>query len=1027
MPWNIDLPTAEFYTLQSSQLDGLVREVIDTPEVAIDTETTGLVSWKDRPLFWSLSWGNRRICMPADTLPAFRAAFADRYKRWVFANAKYDCHMLANVGIEVRGRLVDTQVMHALLYEEQPHNLEHMGKTVLGMTWKGLLDDWNRRKFPSVGDHILHVFETQPSRLIEYASNDAYVTIRLYEKLKAELEAAQTYTLYPGLFGTLWNLFIRTEVPFTKVLWTCERNGLKIDVEYLKSKQAPAQKELENTEREINRLAGFMLNPKSPQQLQDYFFNKLGLKPTKFTKGGKSGRVTASVDASFLENYAGTVPMAKLLLRHRDLEKILGTYIKGVLDRIDPRGYLHTRFNQDVARTGRLSSSDPNMQNWPKPESDEFALRGAVICEPDEEMIVGDYEALEMRLLAAAAGERDMIDIFLRGWDIHMGNASLMYEIPYEDLVLAKKVDKEVKKELDEIAGANLSPLDREAAFAKAHAKMTKYVLKCLTARGDAKCVHPDTLVWSSEGARPIHALDLFSSVPEEFLPADGEVWSGKERCVKVLSTYNGGVQDLVHVVTRRGVLTCTKNHRLVLADDSLVRAGDLKKGMVPKEMEPGELRPVGPYKSSYQKVPIRLTEDTPTLYAAVGHSHAYFAGLYCGDGVKRNNHTVGFSHGSVTKKDELGVSYQEWQNLLMEAASAVGLRPIPSEKGVYLGGRSVTRYLEGLGLIRNGKRALRIPSWVLSAGEDAFLYFLAGLVDTDGTVDGHLSITTKDAVFAGQLAAALQAAGFQLSVDPGWNKTYKRYYYRLRVVIGDAEKLGPYMRHPGKLARLRPRKATRRRAPDEVLVVVEAGRGPCVDISVDSEDHLYIANNFLTHNTIGFGLNYGMKAGKLAGRLGCTKMEAQAKIDKYMATYPAVTHFYDQAIADARRTGYSFTLLGRRRFLPEIVSQNEMERWQAERQAVNTVIQGTAADAAKMAMVNIFESGLLEEYGAKMRSQIHDELIHTCPRTAVGDLKTNKKAMSAIKEMMEHPFPTDLDVPLAVSIGHGVNWLNAK
>ena len=665
MPWNIDLPTAEFYTLQSPQLDGLVREVIDTPEVAIDTETTGLVSWKDRPLFWSLSWGNRRICMPADTLPAFRAAFADRYKRWVFANAKYDCHMLANVGIEVRGRLVDTQVMHALLYEEQPHNLEHMGKTVLGMTWKGLLDDWNRRKFPSVGDHILHVFETQPSRLIEYASNDAYVTIRLYEKLKAELEAAQTYTLYPGLFGTLWNLFIRTEVPFTKVLWTCERNGLKIDVEYLKSKQAPAQKELENTEREINRLAGFMLNPKSPQQLQDYFFNKLGLKPTKFTKGGKSGRVTASVDASFLENYADTVPMAKLLLRHRDLEKILGTYIKGVLDRIDPRGYLHTRFNQDVARTGRLSSSDPNMQNWPKPESDEFALRGAVICEPDEEMIVGDYEALEMRLLAAAAGERDMIDIFLRGWDIHMGNASLMYEIPYEDLVLAKKVDKEVKKELDEIANANLSPLDREAAFAKAHAKMTAYVLKCLTARGDAK--------------------------------------------------------------------------------------------------------------------------------------------------------------------------------------------------------------------------------------------------------------------------------------------------------------------------------------------------------------------------TIGFGLNYGMKAGKLAGRLGCTKMEAQAKIDKYMATYPAVTHFYDQAIADARRTGYSFTLLGRRRFLPEIVSQNEMERWQAERQAVNTVIQGTAADAAKMAMVNIFESGLLEEYGAKMRSQIHDELIHTCPRTAVGDLKTNKKAMSAIKEMMEHPFPTDLDVPLAVSIGHGVNWLNAK
>ncbi len=668
MAWNIELPTAEFYTLQSPQLDGLVREVVDTPELALDTETTGLVSWKDRPLFWSLSWGQRRICMPADTLPAFRAAFLDRYKRWIFANAKYDCHMLANVGIEVRGRMVDTQVMHALLYEEQLHNLEHMGQTVLGMAWKGLIDDWKKSKGRTkmaVGDYILHVFDTTPHHLIEYASNDAYVTFKIYEKLKVELQAAQTYTLYPGLFGTLWDLFNRSEVPFTKVLWSCERNGLKIDVDYLKSKQGPAQKELENTEREINRLAGFMLNPKSPQQLQDYFFNKLGLKPTKFTKGGKSGRVTASVDASFLESYADTVPMAKLLLRHRDLEKILGTYIKGVLDRIDPRGYLHTRFNQDVARTGRLSSSDPNMQNWPKPESDEFQLRGAVICEPDEEMIVGDYEALEMRLLAAAAQEQKMIQIFLDGWDIHMGNASLMYEIPYEDLVLAKKVDKEVKKELDEIANANLAPLDREAAFAKAHAKMTAYVTKCLVARGDAK--------------------------------------------------------------------------------------------------------------------------------------------------------------------------------------------------------------------------------------------------------------------------------------------------------------------------------------------------------------------------TIGFGLNYGMKAGKLAGRLGCTKPEAQAKINKYMATYPAVTRFYDESIEKARQTGYSFTLLGRRRFLPEIVSQNEMERWQAERQAVNTVIQGTAADAAKMAMVNIYESGLLDEYGAKMRSQIHDELIHTCPRGMVGDLKGNKKAMFAIKEMMEHPFPTDLDVPLGVSIGHGVNWLNAK
>jgi DNA polymerase-1 len=617
-------------------------------------------------LFWSLSWGNRRICMPSDTLPAFRRAFADHYKKWVFANAKYDVHILANVGIDIAGTLVCTQVMHSLLFEEQPHNLEHMGKTILGLTWKGLLDDWNKKKCPSVGDHILNVFETNPQRLIEYASTDAYATFKLYEKLRADLEDAKTFTLYPGLYGTLWDLFIRTEAPFTKVLWHCERNGLKVDRERLEAKRQPVQDRLDALDRAITHEAGYPLNANSPAQLQEFFFQKLGLRPTKFTKGGKSGHVTPSVDESFLEHYAASVPAAKLILEHRGLKTILKTYIKGVLDRLDPFNYLHTRFNQDVARTGRLSSSDPNMQNWPVPENDEFKMRECIVCEPDEVLLVGDYKALEMRLLACAAGEQDMINIFNKGWDIHMGNASLVYGIPYDDINAAKKLDGKVKEELDALDNdASLASDERASLKRSVSQKITTYTLKCLTARGDAK--------------------------------------------------------------------------------------------------------------------------------------------------------------------------------------------------------------------------------------------------------------------------------------------------------------------------------------------------------------------------TIGFGLNYGMKAGKLAGRLGCTKEDAQAKIDKYMATYPAVTHFYDQAIEDARRTGYSFTLLGRRRFLPEIVSQDNMNRWGAERQAVNTVIQGTAADAAKMAMVNIFESGILQQYGIKMRSQIHDELINSCSREAAGDLKENPRAMFEIKEMMEHPFPTDLAVPLDVSIAMGNNWYNAK
>lgn len=651
--WNIDLPPAEFYKQGDEKMDGLVRAVCDAKVLAIDTETTGLVTWKDVPLFWSLSWGHRRICMESSTMLNFLSAFNDPNKGWIFANAKYDAHILANVGIGIKGRLIDTQVMHALLYEEQPHGLKDMVKTILKWGWNDFIDTFKPKKGENVGDVLLRVFANDPNRLIEYASNDAYGTYQLYEKLKTELENNKTYTLYPDHYSNLWDLFSKVEVPFTKVLWKCERNGIKIDQDYLRSKQGPVDIEIENIKREINNLAGAMINPNSPKQLQDYFFNKLGLQPTKYTKGGKSGVRSASVDVTFLEYYAPTVPMAKLMLRHRDLTKVKGTYIDGTFERLDPNGRLHTRFNQDVARTGRLSSSDPNLQNWPKPEGDEFKLRGAVVPEPGNTLIVADYEALEMRLLAAAAMEKDMIQIFLDGKDIHMGNAEMIFGIPYDDLKLAKKIDKEIKEEKRPITeyGTRLP-----GGFT---------VQECIEARGDIKA--------------------------------------------------------------------------------------------------------------------------------------------------------------------------------------------------------------------------------------------------------------------------------------------------------------------------------------------------------------------------IGFGLNYGMKADKLSRSIKKTKQQAQQYIDQYMARYPAVSNFFKQAVQTARETGYSFTLLGRRRFLPEIQSINDMDRWQAERQACNTVIQGTAADVAKMAMINCDEANLEYQYGCRMLLQVHDELVFECPINMVGDLKNELLAMSEIKDWMEHPFPTTLEVPLSVSIGKGPSWLHAK
>jgi len=169
---------------------------------------------------------------------------------------------------------------------------------------------------------------------------------------------------------------------------------------------------------------------------------------------------------------------------------------------------------------------------------------------------------------------------------------------------------------------------------------------------------------------------------------------------------------------------------------------------------------------------------------------------------------------------------------------------------------------------------------------------------------------------------------------------------------------------------------------------------------------------------TIGFGLNYGMKEKKLARDLGIEVDEATDLMEAYMGRYPAVREFFEEAVAETQATGYSFTLLGRRRFLPDIIAGDDMSRWKAERQATNTPIQGSAADVVKMAMLRCFYEGDLErQYGCKMLLQVHDELMFECPDENVAVVQP------IIREMMEHSLPTDLAVPLTVSMGVGHSW----
>lgn len=483
--WNVDVPQSEYFGplptnprgVVSGDIHALIRELEDpsTVEIAIDTETTGLVIFKEQVLYWSLAWGNRRCTLHACLLPYFFHIFADPRKIWIFANAKFDMHMLAQMGVHIAGRIWCTQVMHSLLFEESSHRLKDMAKHLLGWRWSDFQDTFGRLsvKFTPL-DSMQKAEQENFPLLVEYAANDAWGTLGVYRALRPMLEQAYTHSLFreiPPYIETLWDLFSKIEAPYTKVLWKNERNGILVNQDYLGSIGPQALFEIQTLEQNIVREVGWLMNVRSTADLQRYFIDQCRYKPLKMTAGGQSGIKKPSMDAGFIEHCAEEYGnrVANMILEHRNLTKLHGTYIEGIHELVDGRGRVHTKFNQDVTRTGRLSSVDPNLQNIPNIEKDKWKLRSAFIASPGMTLLVHDYNQLEMRLLAAASREPSMCDIFRRNWDIHMGNASMMMGIPYDELKEAKRIDKEVKE-------------------GKMHeAYLTQRVLQCLFARAAAK------------------------------------------------------------------------------------------------------------------------------------------------------------------------------------------------------------------------------------------------------------------------------------------------------------------------------------------------------------------------------------------------------------------------------------------------------------------------------------------------------------------------------------------------------------
>jgi len=337
-----------------------------------------------------------------------RPFFEDPSIAKVGQNLKYDQVVLAEHGIDLLGVSFDTMIASALLApERRQHNMDALADEVLGLrtvSYKKLfegLDTKDIRRVPL-------------DRLAHYACEDADITRRLYEVFRAQLDAEELAAVLDDL-----------EIPLSQVLLRMERRGIRLDTEHLAKLEHQWQGELEALVKQIHEMAGEAFNLNSPKQLQVILFERLGLKPRKKTSTGYS------TDVEVLTALAEEHELPAKLLEYRQLAKLLSTYVRSLPGLVHPRtGCVHTSFNQAVAATGRLSSTDPNLQNIPIRTEQGRRIREAFV--PREKgwtLLAADYSQIELRLMAHFSGDEALIEAFRAGEDIHARTAALVNDV----------------------------------------------------------------------------------------------------------------------------------------------------------------------------------------------------------------------------------------------------------------------------------------------------------------------------------------------------------------------------------------------------------------------------------------------------------------------------------------------------------------------------------------------------------------------------------------------------------------------
>ena len=370
-------------------------------------------------------------------LDIFRPLLENTETLKIGQNIKYDILVLANCDIHVKGEMFDTMVAHYILQPELHHGMDYMSEVYLNYRTIHIEELIEQK-----GRNQKNMSQLSPEQIYEYACEDADVTMQLKVILEKELEKD----------GTM-ELFRNVEMPLVRVLAYMERNGVRIDTESLKETSRLFTERMKSIEEQIFGYIGYSFNILSPKQVGEVLFEKLKVidKPKKT----KTGQYVTSEDV--LESIKTKHPVIELILQYRGLKKLIGTYVDALPLLVNPRtGKIHTSYNQTVTATGRLSSSNPNLQNIPVRDEDGKEVRKAFIPEPGCRFFSADYSQIELRIMAHLSGDTNMIEDFRLGHDIHLATAAKIFH---------KKLDEVSKTERSRAKTANFGIIYGISAF----------------------------------------------------------------------------------------------------------------------------------------------------------------------------------------------------------------------------------------------------------------------------------------------------------------------------------------------------------------------------------------------------------------------------------------------------------------------------------------------------------------------------------------------------------------------------------